>query len=195
MPMSKRIVIETKRAIIQPATSVDAPYIHHLWTDPRVMRFVGFPYGLRVTQYEIEERIRRQPPTDPDTLLIATHRDTGARIGQCKLGTPGVEGISEPDIKLHPASWGFGFGTEIWSALIDALFRRTACQMVQGTPHVANTASIRMQQRSGMACVGHGVFQFPPRMRCWTRPVPHEIRRITREAWTRRAPTAATHDV
>ena len=44
---SDKIVIETPRLIIYLAVPDDASFIHSLWTDPRVMRNVGFPGGLR----------------------------------------------------------------------------------------------------------------------------------------------------
>jgi RimJ/RimL family protein N-acetyltransferase len=179
------VPFETPRLIVRAATSDDTSFITSLWSDPRVMRLVGFPHGIPTPAADVRRRIERGKGLD--ALLVARLRASGEPIGQCMLGTPDSIGACEPDIKLHPPFWGRGYGLELWAALIDQLFRHSPCATVRGTPNVANTASIRMQESAGMRRVGGGTFEFPDSMKPFTEPVPFALYEITREEWERRA--------
>lgn len=174
---------ETRRLAVREAVPGDAPFVVALWSDARVMRFVGFPNGIPTTADDVPRRIERG--RGHDALLIAQLR-TGERIGQCTLGAPDADGVSEPDIKLHPSSWGRGHGRELWAGLVDQAFLRTTCILVRGTPNVANIASIRMQESAGMRRIREGVAGFPASMQGFTTPVPHYVCEITRDEWARR---------
>jgi RimJ/RimL family protein N-acetyltransferase len=167
------------------ATGDDASFIASLWSDPLVMRHVGFPRGIPTAAEDVPRRI--ECGKGLDALLIAQLRASGDPIGQCTLGTPDSLGISEPDIKLHPSFWGRGYGRELWAALVDQLFRHSACATARGTPNVENMASIRMQESAGMRRVGGGTFEFPDSMKPFTEPVPYALYEITRDEWERRA--------
>jgi len=179
------VPFETQRLIVRAATSDDASFIVSLWSDPRVMRYVGFPRGIPTAAEDVPRRIERGKGLD--ALLVARLRASGEPIGQCMLGTPDSFGVCEPDIKLHPSFWGRGYGRELWAALVDQLFRHSACATVRGTPNIVNTASIRMQESAGMRRVGGGTFEFPDPIKSFTEPVPYALYEITREEWERRA--------
>lgn len=181
------IRFETPRLVVREATEADEAFIVSLWSDPRVMRFVGFPLGIPTASDDVPRRIRNGAGLD--VLLIAESREAREAVGQCLLGAPGADGVCEPDIKLRPAFWGRGYGRELWAALIDQLFLRSACAVVRGTPNVANVASIRMQEACGMRRAGEGVSLFPAAMRAFTAPVPHYVYEIGRAEWLgRRCP-------
>jgi len=180
------VVFDTARLAVRPATAEDAGPIHELWTDPRVTTNVGFPQGIPTSVGEIQAQIARDAGRPYARLLIAVRREDGTAIGQVKLGEPGAAGIAEPDIKLSPDHWGQGYGRELWSAMIDLLFDETDCRLVQGTPNVANTASIRMMASCGMRRTGEGVFEPPERMADVMVAVPHFVYRIDREEWDAR---------
>jgi len=179
-----------KRLRIRAATKTDALLIHRLWSDPRVTTFVGFPNGIPTTQAEIEAQIERDDDRPLRRLLIAEHLGGGAPIGEVKLGEPNEQGICEPDIKLLPDCWGNGYGTELWRAMIDHLFQQTACAIVQGTPNIANTASIRMMERCGMSRIGEGRFEPGGPLKDSMTPVPHYIYQIARRDWAARTADA-----
>jgi RimJ/RimL family protein N-acetyltransferase len=176
---------ETPRLIVRAATSDDALLIASLWNDPRVMRHVGFPHGIPTAAEDVPRRIDRGKGLD--ALLVARLRASGEPIGQCMLGTPNSFGVCEPDIKLHPSFWGRGYGRELWAAIVDQLFRHSACATVRGTPNIVNTASIRMQESAGLRRVGGGTFDFPDSMKPFTEPVPYALYEITRAEWEHRA--------
>lgn len=88
-------------------------------------------------------------------LLIAEKRGSRSPIGRCLIGAADADGVSKSYIKL--AIRGRGYGTELWSALIDQAFLRATCDVVRGTSNVASLTSIRMQKSAGMKHVGRGV--------------------------------------
>ena len=175
---------ETARLVVREAGDEDASFIVSLWSDPRVMRFVGFPTGIPTASADVPRRIRSG--NGLSALLMAELRSNRQPIGQCMLGAPDSDGICEPDIKLDPSYWRQGYGSEVWTAMIDRLFRFTSCGIVRGTPNVANTASVRMQVSAGMRHRGEGVSSFPESMQAFTTPVPYCICEIARDEWAHR---------
>jgi RimJ/RimL family protein N-acetyltransferase len=178
-------LFQTPHLRVRRATVDDAGFIHSLWTSPDVMQFVGFPRGLAISVDEVREEIEDTAHADFGSRLIVEQVDDGTRIGQAKLGNVNAEGISEPDIKLHPAVWGRGWGSELWTALIDYTFEHSDARIVQGTPNRANSASVRMQMGAGMVKVSEGEFnnhvggKHPGAI-----PVPYYKLQITRSQWS-----------
>jgi RimJ/RimL family protein N-acetyltransferase len=180
-----KLIIETPRLRIHLATEHDAPLVHQLWTDARVMKNVGFPNGLKITLEEVRADILGRGDSEFMQLLIVRLKDTWESIGQCVMRLPDDEGISETDVKLLPLYWGHRFGVEIKRALVDYLFTNTECAAVQGTPNEANVASIKMQEAVGGVRVNEGVYEFPEEMRKFTSPVHFYTYRVFRENWLR----------
>lgn len=179
--------IITPRLQIRTAVPADAALIHALWTDPRVMRFVGFPQGLRTSRAQIIAQIEAQTGDAPwDRLLIVQLRDSQTPIGQCLMHAPDADGVAETDVKLLPAYWGHKYGVEVKQALVDALFTHTACRAVAGSPNVANLASIQMQEAVGGIKVGEGVHHFTKPMDVETTSVHYWLYHVRRVDWERR---------
>lgn len=188
-------IFETTRMLVRKAEPDvdDVELLYELWTDPKVMGFLGYPRGMIINRQEILANIQKSGKSVFNTYLIVERKltpDEGQpnpeevlRIGECKLGSPDDFGISETDVKLLPRFWGQGYGTEVKRALVDYLFRHTACHYVQATPAVQNEASIRIQEAIGGKRVGEAVFEFPEMMQDFTAPIHHYIYRIDRETW------------
>jgi len=185
MTPEQEMAFRTSRLIVRPASTDDAGLILSLWSDPRVTTYVGFPRGIPTPRIEIRAQIERDQDRPLKRLLIAERADNGEPVGEVKLGEPDADGISEPDIKLFPDHWGQGFGRELWGAMIDHLFNGSDCAAVQGTPNVANTASIRMMEGCRMTRVREGLFTPGGPLEDWMSEVPHYIYQITREAWSK----------
>ena len=64
------VPFETQRLIVRAATSDDASFIASLWSDPRVMRLVGFPRGIPTAPQDVPRRIERSKGLD--ALLVAS---------------------------------------------------------------------------------------------------------------------------
>lgn len=182
-------LFETPRLRVRSVTLSDADVncFLRLWNDPRVMRFVGFPRGLGLDAAQVRQAIQRGLSQGDerrlDARLIAERKQDDVAIGECKLGTPDAQGLSETDVKLLPEFWGQGYGVEIKRGLLDYLFTHTDCQVVQATPNVENIASIRMQEAVGGVRVGEKVYEFPPEKRDFTCPVHCCIYQVDRAAW------------
>jgi ribosomal-protein-alanine N-acetyltransferase len=145
------IIFRTSRlSILKPTTSdADVELFYSLWTDPEVMVNVGFPNGLDITRDEIRAGIAAHDDTEFDKKLIVQLAKTGEYIGECKLGLPKEDGISETDVKMFQQHWGKGYGTEIKKGLVAYLFEHTDAKGVRGTPKKHNIASQRMQLSAG----------------------------------------------
>jgi RimJ/RimL family protein N-acetyltransferase len=175
----------TRRLSIRRArpSQQDVDLLLGLWTDPVVMRNVGFPSGLKVSSADIARQLGEQPWSEFDCVLVVTIRTSLEVIGECKLGSPDGAGVSNTDIKLLPGHWQKGYGKEVKLALLEYLFTHTACRRVRATPNRTNAASIRMQESVGGRRTGEGVYQFPESMKAYTVEVPYFEYTVFREDW------------
>lgn len=183
--LSGSVVFATERLIIRAARLDDVAMYFALWTNPDIMKNMGFPRGLKITREEIAAKIQDQSGTEFGRLLVAELKTTNQVIGECKLYLPNDEGISETDVKLLPQFWGHKYGVEVKQGLIDYLFTHTDCDAVQGTPNVANIASIKMQEAVSAVRVAERVHEFPEERRDDTCPVHHYVYRVFRSDWVR----------
>lgn len=174
-------IFETERLFVRAATLADIDLYLKLWTDPRVMKNVGFPNGLQITRAELEKRLASNP--DRERLLAVCLKPTGESIGECAIHPPDENGIASTDVKLLPQFWGNKFGVEIKRGLLDHLFAHTDCLAVEATPNVDNMASIKMQEAVGGARVREEVFEFPDSMKAYTTPVHCYVYRVARAVW------------
>ena len=179
-------VFETARLRVRTAREADAGLYLRIWTDPRIMRFVGFPRGLKITLDEIRDQIRRAGDSEFDCRLVVLLKESGEPIGEARLHRPDGKRVAKTDVKLLPGAWGHRYGTEVKAGLVQYLFEHTDCRAVEGTPNRENIASIRMQEAAGGVRVGDGVFEFPEELRDWTCPVPHFVYHVRRADWRRR---------
>ena len=182
------VVFETERLIIRRAepNDADTDVYYRLWTDPKVMRNVGFPSGLHITREEIRRILDNQSDDILNAKLLVTVKHTAETIGECKLGKPDEAGVSTTDVKLLPEYQGQGYGTEIKRGLVAYLFTHTEARIVRATPNRGNIASQKMQEAVGARRVSEGVYIFPESMREYTADVPYFVYELTREEWGRR---------
>jgi len=179
------MIFTTTRLRIRKAlpTGEDTEMYFRLWTDGRVMANVGFPNGLRLTREKIHQMLESQGQSEYDRLLVIERQTDGLRVGECKLGKPDGNGISETDVKLLPEFWGHSYGLEVKRGLLDYLFTHTDCHTVQATPNINNLPSIRMQEAVAGERIRESVYEFPESMRDYTQPVHHYVYQVTRQAW------------
>jgi RimJ/RimL family protein N-acetyltransferase len=185
--VSGTIVFETERLIVRLASEDDLDFYLALWTNPDVMRHMGFPRGIPMTRERMGEILSAQGETEFDRLLVIELKATGQPIGECKLSRPDEDGVSEPDIKLLPAYWGHGYGTEAWQDIVSYQFRNTDCEAIVTTPNVANIAAIRLYEAAGAMRTGESVYEFPEAMRDFTTPVHSYTYRLSRSSWQQKA--------
>lgn len=179
------IIFSTKRLCIRKANDDDRDirFLFSLWTNPDVMKFVGFPDGLKVTIEQVREGILNQDESEYNQKLLIELLHSGILIGECKLGLPDENGVSETDVKLFPEYWGKGYGTEVKQGLVDYLFIHTDCTVIKATPNILNIASQKMQEKVGGQRIGQEMFCFPEYMKEYTSNVHSYIYHLTRKDW------------
>jgi RimJ/RimL family protein N-acetyltransferase len=177
------MIFETKRLLIRKAEEKDTLFFFKLWTDREVMKFVGFPRGLNITEEEIRKSILKQSEGEYNKPLVIQLKDTGETIGECMLGLPDKNGISETDVKLFPIFQGKGYGKEVKKGLVDYLFTHTECTGIKATPNKLNIASQKMQESVGARYAGEGSSKFPEHMREYTEEVHFYIYILYRKDW------------
>ncbi|MFC1521169.1 GNAT family N-acetyltransferase [Elusimicrobiota bacterium] len=183
------MIFETARLLIRKAEPLpsDVDLLYSVWTNPQVMKNVGFPQGLKTTKEKILSDIKNHDDTEFSQYLIVEAKAGNELIGECKLMLPDKEGVSETDVKLLPKYWGKGYGTEIKKGLICYLFKNTDCSAVQATPNKGNIASVKMQEAVGGKRVGEGVWCPAHKSTIGDAvEVPHYIYRVFKEDWLKR---------
>lgn len=157
------MVFQTTRLLIRKATTDpdDIEMYFRLWNHPQVMVNVGFPNGLGMSREKIAELIRNQDETEFNARLIAIRKADNTKIGECFLGVPDENGVSNTDVKLFPEHWGNGYGREIKQGLVNYLFsHRADCQAIKADSKKDNFASRKMQEFVGAIRIEKGK-QYP----------------------------------
>ncbi len=99
------IVFQTSRLVIRKAQPIDqdVELYYSLWTNPKVMTFVGFPQGLKLTRDDIKKQLAGCNDTEFDRLLIVALKETGLPVGECKLGSHSIrrkgKGVLAPSLR------------------------------------------------------------------------------------------------
>ncbi len=165
------------------ATNENIAFLYSLWTNPDVMKFVGFPQGFRITEEEIKKQLQKEYPDEFNRVLLVILIDSNSIIGECKLGSVDKDNIAETDVKLMPEFQGNGFGSEIKKALVDYHFTNTKCKAVRANPNKKNIASIKMQEAVGGKRIKEGSCIFPENMRDYTKDVYYYEYQVSRSDW------------
>ena len=177
------MIFQTERLIVRKAETSDVDMYLSLWNSGKVMSNVGFPNGLGISTERLKQQIEDYDNTEYNQTLVVIEKESGNRIGECKLGWPNEDGISITDIKLLPDYWGKGYGREIKKALCKYLFSKTSCKIIEATPNVNNVASQKMQIACGGKEIRRGVHHFPPKMKNVTEDVYCIIYHIYKKDW------------
>jgi phosphoglycolate phosphatase len=158
-------IFRTERVSVEAPQQSDASFFISLWSDSRVMSFVGFPGGLSCDEEQTALRMAHDNERGKvfGRPLLVRLTDGNRRAGECFMSLPDEEGLSETDVKLHPRFWGEGYGTEIKKGLIEYIFSHTEARGVKATPNINNKASIRMQEKCGGVCLGEGLYSPDPK--------------------------------
>ena len=158
-------ILETERLILQVPQSSDLNDLIALRTDPEVMRCLGGfgqAFGTGVIQ-DIDE-IKYQLSLAQDYFdtyglgfFCAFEKATGNFVGQAGLFHLCFN-TKQSDIelayRLHKKYWARGYATELAIALIDWGLYTYKLPKIIAPVHPGNERSIRVLEKSGMACEG-----------------------------------------
>ena len=155
------------RLVITELKEEDLPFLLELWHIPEVMRYADEFLGLRgwsksddidTAWAKYQERHAALGPGYTQMILRLVD---GTRIGESffmplpasftfgKWEKPeGVESLIG-DIKLKPAYWGQGLGTEGMRQVVQWVFTHTDCELFIVPPHRHNPAASRVYEKAG----------------------------------------------
>ncbi|MCF7794188.1 MAG: GNAT family N-acetyltransferase [Candidatus Cloacimonetes bacterium] len=179
----EKMIFQTKRLKVRKAETSDVDMYLSLWNSGKVMKNVGFPNGLGISEEEFIKKIEEYDESEFDKSLVVIEKESGKKIGECKLGSPNEEGISSPDVKFLPEYWGKGFGKELLNALCKYIFSKTQTKIIETSPNVKNIASQKIVEAVGGKEIKRFVYHFPPEMQHFTEDVHGKIYHAHKKDW------------
>jgi len=152
------VVVLGDRVALRPWRPEDADGLVELWSDGRVMRYVGFPNGLTVNRERALKLIARaravKDVAEDYYRFTVTLRETGEFLGEAAVGRISPEGETLPDVKLLPRHWGKGYGTDVVRLIVSFTFTFTKASRIALQPHVENIGARKAYSRAGFRQVG-----------------------------------------
>ena len=144
-------LLTTSRLALSSCRATDAEWLHALWTDPDVRRYLwdGVVIPLERTAAAIEAS-RADFEARGHGLWVLTQRDTGVRVGFAGLRTAAWEPTPEIVYGLDPRQWGHGFAVEAAAAVLAHAFTVLTLPRVVAATNPPNVRSIRVLERLGM---------------------------------------------
>ncbi len=132
---------------IKETTAEDIADVQKLWADGDVMRFVGFPDGLRQTSEEMKGWFRWIESGRPAVNHYSIFED-GTYCGESFYQIDAAHKSAALDIKLFAAARGRGIAAAGLSHAIKEAFLHGA-ETVWVDPNPANAKAIALYQRLG----------------------------------------------
>ena len=115
------------------------------------------------------------------TLVLTPIAAPAKAIGTISLERRGADRLTL-GYALAPEVWGRGYATEAVRAMVKAAFRLTEANEVDANVACANSASRRVLEKAGFACVGRGMRGAPARGAM----VESDMFALKREEWAAR---------
>ncbi|MDD3803617.1 MAG: GNAT family N-acetyltransferase [bacterium] len=161
--------------------SADADFISSLWQNGDVMKFVGFPEGIKESPENIIRITKERIKKGTEHHLIIERK--GKSIGEALIRYDKKDKFAETDVKLLPKYQGRGYGIEVKRVLLMWIFKNTDARGVKATPNVKNIASIMMQEGVGGKRIKRIRYEFPKNMSSFTIPVESYLYIVYRRNW------------
>jgi 8-oxo-dGTP diphosphatase len=165
--------IATARLILRPPVEADAEAIERYVSDPGVAlptANIPHPYPTGGA--------REWMRAEGEVKLVAIRREDGALIGSIGL-TPRGDGTAELGYWIGKPFWGQGYATEAARGVIAHGFARLGLRAIEAGVRPGNAASIRVQEKTGLAFHREEARTLPARGCTET----HSVRRLTFEEW------------
>lgn len=142
-------LIETERLSLSNWLLTDCPRMHHICSDPRVMRFVdrGQTWSAQRTQQFVDREIACAQQHGYCRWAVHHKRD-GVLIGFTGF-VPAVDGV-EIGWRLAADYWGRGLATEAARTALRYAFETLNVPRIVATVQSLNRASIRVIEKAGL---------------------------------------------
>jgi RimJ/RimL family protein N-acetyltransferase len=135
---------------IRQTTEADLADVAHLWSDPEVMRWVGFPGGLHYDEEELR-RWLAWVGESPDRRHFVVRGDEIGFCGELFSDVDREARRAALDVKLLPAARGRGIATAALAWLVDLVFESEPdVELVWTEPWPENEAAQQLYTRCGL---------------------------------------------
>lgn len=138
---------------IRHTTEADLADVARLWADPEVMRWVGYPGGLRLTDDELR-RWLAWAEESPDRRHFVVSDDEIGFCGELFSAVDRGTGRAALDVKLLPAARGRGVATAALRWLVDLGPRPGPATSLRARPSGHEPAPIPSPTRGRSAARG-----------------------------------------
>ena len=145
--------IHTRRLVLRPASIADAHKIYEYAADPKISKYIIWkPHkNIESVRVYIKGALARRKAGTEYTYVIE-HEVSGELMGSISARISGHK--SDIGYVLARKYWGSGYATEATKALIKVLMKNKSLYRIWATCDVANKASARVLQKSGMKLEG-----------------------------------------
>lgn len=145
------MILETDRATLTPWQPDDWRELHHIASDPEVMRYIagGEGWSEAQTQEFVSRQVRHFAARGFCMWKLQLNGDAEA-AGLC--GIQPLEGTSEIEIGwwLARRHWSRGIATEAAGAAMRDAFTRVGLERIVAIARAENAASLRIMEKLGM---------------------------------------------
>ena len=156
----KSINIKTKNLILRQPEEGDFNFLKNMWENGEVMKYVGFPKGLKQSDKKIKKWIKDWCTPDKLRLVIEDKRtkkpigEIGYRVEK-KYPYAKNKKVAAMDIKIgNPDYWSKGLAMEALDALINKLKKTSDIDIFEVTPNIENKAALKLYKKLGFRKVG-----------------------------------------
>lgn len=152
----------TQRLMLRPFVPGDLDFLITLNANPEVVRFTGGPKNRNETKTMLHERIldyyKRYPGLG---VWVTQEKLSGKSIGMHLLNHIRGEAFIQVGYILLPEYWGYGYATEMSTALLRYGFTVLGLKQIVGITDLANLGSQRVLLKSGLKRQGERSFSHP----------------------------------
>jgi len=152
-------VIKVDNIIIRRPKKEDSGFLKRLWGNPEVMKYVGFPQGMKVSDGKVAKWINEWQMSSQLRLIIED---------SYKIVPIGEIGYREDnnfpfkhkglvlalDIKIVPSYWGKGIAKKSLKKIIEKISLTNQYEFLQVTPNILNTKAVGLYKSLGFTEIG-----------------------------------------
>ena len=147
--------LETARLSLLPFTSADLDFLHALWIDPQVRRYLWDDQIISPEQaHEVIETSLASFATAGYGFWLVRMKENDSPVGFCGLRQFSNAEIVEAQVEIlygiSPEHWCNGLAVEASSAVLRFGFERLQLERIYAGADLPNVASLRVMEKLGM---------------------------------------------
>lgn len=155
-------LIETKRLRLQELTPDDAQHFYDLNADPEVVKYTGDPpfESVESARSFLENYDQYQKYGYGRWAVLL--KETGEFLGWCGLKYLPESNETDLGYRFFQKHWGKGYATEAALACVEYGFKNLGLTRIVGRVMKANSASVKVLEKTGLRFAGEFEFQGHP---------------------------------